>query len=163
MEEVTRNTYCTRYTNEDVFAFSDVHGDFLALITYLQDCAGVIKLSDGVDYFKMLENVKLDYKIEMCLDYDSNTDTNTYDSDTETDTEPKKAAKKAAEKAAIEAKKAADADYCSEKLYEIINDDKSKYDSTYGFEWCGGKSLVVITVRINPDKYGHFLTYIKIY
>ena len=63
MENSKQNTYCIRYTDSNVFAFSDVHGDFLALITYLQDCAEVIKLADGVDYSQMLENVKFDYKI----------------------------------------------------------------------------------------------------
>jgi hypothetical protein len=63
MDNSKQNTYCTRYTDSDVFAFSDVHGDFLALITYLQDCAGVIKLSDGVTYSQMLKNVKYNYQI----------------------------------------------------------------------------------------------------
>jgi hypothetical protein len=30
-------------------------------------------------------------------------------------------------------------------LLDIINNDNSEYDSTYGFEWCGKNSLVIIT------------------
>jgi Calcineurin-like phosphoesterase len=156
-----QDTYCTRYTDSDVFAFSDVHGDFLALITYLQDCAKVIKLSDGVKYHQMLEKVKYNYQITndgVCKK--TNTVLKTY-STIKDDLHIKKnssvvskpvVSKKVVSKEVV-SKEVVSKAVVSEDirlkqkkhLLDIINNDNSEYDSTYGFEWCGKNSLVIIT------------------
>ena len=154
MDLSKKDTYCTKYTNEDIFAFSDVHGDFLALITYLQDCAKVIKLSDGVDYFQMLDKVKYDYKISKQPEnqpsddeYSSYTSTepeeNSPNYNTHIEKQKLRRSKKEEKSRAIKEQNY-NPDYES-ILKQIIDDDSSKYDCLYGFEWCGNKSLVIIT------------------
>jgi hypothetical protein len=150
MENSKQNTYCTKYTDSNVFTFSDVHGDFLALITYLQDCAEVIKLSDGVDYQQMLENVKYNYQINNNFAH-NNSNSDEYFVKVDESKISSEFSSESGSKIVSEIVSEIDSVVSATKqlnqkdqLLKIINDDNSEYDSIYGFEWCGNNSLVII-------------------